>query len=314
MNWRQSARLTGRVWRQMLVPFTGGLLALTGVMLVNQLLKQRHALLRYGASAADVVRVLVLSIPFIVSMTLPMAVLIAVLRAFMRRTERREVALLQLPDATSRRLVLAALAFGIVAGGVAFVWNDAVLPESNHQLRLLLLSVQHPSQVFIDPLPGQRGDREMSVAALHEVVMTARSDAERAVAAGDSARAHRARERAATYAVEIQKKYAIAASCVILALLGAGIGLRVRGGGWRLITVICWGVFGIEYTALIGGEELGDRLIISPFWAMWSANVLLGVIAIALVWSHVARPLLTASNSQTDGLHRKTAPPASSAC
>lgn len=289
MNWQRSATLTGRVWRQMLVPFTGGLIALSGAMLVNQIFKQRPFLLQAKASAAEVVRVLVLSIPFIVTMTLPMAVLIAVLRVFMRRTERREVVLLQLPDATPRRLVLAAVAGGILAAGLGFGLSDGVLPESNHHLRLLLVRLQHPSQVVVDPAGAYRGDREMSVSALHEVVLTARGDAERAAAVGDSGRVRAARQRAATYSVEIHKKFAIAAACVVLALLGAGIGLRVRGGSWRLIAVICWAVFCVEYVGLIGGEELGDRLIISPFWGMWSANVFLAVIGIALVWSRVAR-------------------------
>ena len=32
------------------------------------------------------------------------------------------------------------------------------------------------------------------------------------------------------------------------------------------------------YVALIGGEELADRLVVTPFWAMWAPNVLfLGV-------------------------------------
>jgi len=37
-------------------------------------------------------------------------------------------------------------------------------------------------------------------------------------------------------------------------------------------------VFTAYYVALIGGEHLADQRLLSPFWAMWSPNVLfLGV-------------------------------------
>jgi len=44
-------------------------------------------------------------------------------------------------------------------------------------------------------------------------------------------------------------------------------------------------VFTVYYIGLIGGEELGNHRVVSPFVAMWSANVLftlLGLIALAL--------------------------------
>ena len=44
------------------------------------------------------------------------------------------------------------------------------------------------------------------------------------------------------------------------------------------------------YVALIGGEELSDRLIISPFWAMWAPNVLFTGIGLALLWRTVRGP------------------------
>ena len=45
-------------------------------------------------------------------------------------------------------------------------------------------------------------------------------------------------QRAATWEVEIQKKYAIAAACLIFALLGAPIGLRFQRGGVGLVIAV----------------------------------------------------------------------------
>jgi lipopolysaccharide export system permease protein len=78
--------------------------------------------------------------------------------------------------------------------------------------------------------------------------------------------------------VEIEKKFAIAAACVVFALLGAPIALRFPRGGVGLTIGVSLGVFGMYYVGLIGGETLARRGWLSPFWAMWTANFVLLVI------------------------------------
>jgi len=39
-------------------------------------------------------------------------------------------------------------------------------------------------------------------------------------------------------------------------------------------------VFCLYYVALIGGEKLADRRLLSPALAMWSPNILFGLIGI----------------------------------
>jgi len=38
---------------------------------------------------------------------------------------------------------------------------------------------------------------------------------------------------------------------------------------------------------LIGGEELADNQFISPFWAMWTANILCGAGGIYLIFHSI---------------------------
>lgn len=85
-----------------------------------------------------------------------------------------------------------------------------------------------------------------------------------------------------SYQVEIEKKFAIAAACVVFVLLGAPIALRFPRGGVGMTIGVSLGVFGLYYIGLIGGEALADRSILPPFWAMWSTNVALGVVGIYL--------------------------------
>ncbi len=93
-----------------------------------------------------------------------------------------------------------------------------------------------------------------------------------------------ARGQANQYSVEIQKKYSIPAACIVFVLIGAPVAMRYPLGGVALVVAVSFGVFCAYYVALVGGEELADRLILSPFWAMWAPNVLFGTVGLALVW------------------------------
>jgi lipopolysaccharide export system permease protein len=101
----------------------------------------------------------------------------------------------------------------------------------------------------------------------------------------ESLRAHlrRAEESMSGFEVEIHKKFAISVACLIFALLGPPIALRFPRGGVGLTIGVSLSVFAIYYIGLIAGEELANTLKVTPFVAMWAANVLLGTIAIVLV-------------------------------
>jgi lipopolysaccharide export system permease protein len=110
-----------------------------------------------------------------------------------------------------------------------------------------------------------------------------------------------ARQRAATYEVEIHKKLAISAACMIFALLGMPLAIRYPRGGVGLVIGTSLAVFSVYYVGLIGGEELGDRLIVPPFFAMWTPNLIFLIVAIPLLLS-VRRAGSTAHGGDWDEL------------
>jgi lipopolysaccharide export system permease protein len=101
---------------------------------------------------------------------------------------------------------------------------------------------------------------------------------------GEDDRVDGARRRAAVYLVEIHKKLAIAVACFVFALLGVPVALRFPRGGAGLVIGTSVFVFAIYYVGLIGGEDLGDRLIVSPFLSMWGPNLLFGALGLAGLW------------------------------
>ena len=85
------------------------------------------------------------------------------------------------------------------------------------------------------------------------------------------------------YGVEIQKKFALSAACIVFVLIGAPIALRFPRGGVGLVIGVSLGVFAIYYVGLIAGESLADRNFLTPFWAMWAANVILTGVGLLLL-------------------------------
>jgi lipopolysaccharide export system permease protein len=90
------------------------------------------------------------------------------------------------------------------------------------------------------------------------------------------------RRQAATYQVEIHKKFSLAVSCIVFVLIGAPIALRFPRGGIGLVIGCSVAIFGIYYIGLIGGESFADRRIISPFWAMWTPNIIMASLGLLL--------------------------------
>ncbi|MCX7797273.1 MAG: LptF/LptG family permease [Melioribacter sp.] len=84
------------------------------------------------------------------------------------------------------------------------------------------------------------------------------------------------------YWVEIHKKYSIPFACLIFVLIGAPLGTMTGRGGFGMAAGISLIFFLIYWAFLIGGEKLADRGMLSPFWGMWSANILLGILGIIL--------------------------------
>jgi lipopolysaccharide export system permease protein len=91
-----------------------------------------------------------------------------------------------------------------------------------------------------------------------------------------------ARRRRDRYALEIHKKFSLAASCIVFALLGAPLALRFPRGGIGMVIGTSFGIFALSYVGLIGGESLSNKGYISPIVGMWTANIIYTVIGLVL--------------------------------
>lgn len=89
---------------------------------------------------------------------------------------------------------------------------------------------------------------------------------------------------ASKYQIEIYKKYSIPAASLAFVLLGAPLGILTRRGGMGVAIAVSIVLFTIYWAFLIGGEDMADRGMMSPFWAMWIANILMGSLGAYLLY------------------------------
>jgi lipopolysaccharide export system permease protein len=77
--------------------------------------------------------------------------------------------------------------------------------------------------------------------------------------------------------VEIYKKYSIPVTCIIFVLLGVPLGIMTRQGGAAIGGSLGLVFFILFWAFLIGGEQLADRRLLDPLFAMWGPNIIMGI-------------------------------------
>ena len=107
-------------------------------------------------------------------------------------------------------------------------------------------------------------------------------------------------KRIQRYWVEIHKKFSIPFACIIFVLLGAPIGILTRKGNVGYAAIIASILLTVYWISVIQGEKLADRLVISPFWGMWSFNLFYMMIGFLLLLhlSYDLRSLLPNKSDQ----------------
>lgn len=264
MNGAPMPPLTSRqLLRRHAVTFTTAFVSLTAPLLfLFARSRVVPAMGAYGASAGAMAEAVLLALPFTAALTIPIAVLLAVLREFTRLGADGTLAAARGVRHGARRLVLPVLT---AAGGVAviaFVVTAEIVPRTNERLAAVLAGGA------VAP-----NDRTMTIDRLRDAARTVRLASEPV-----------ALSRAAAYEVEVQKKLALPAACVIMALIGMVVAFRSPRGGMGLVLGTSLVVFGAYYVLMMTGEDLAERLVVSPFVGMWAANALLMTTAVLALW------------------------------
>lgn len=140
--------LSGYILRQLVAPFAFALTSLTALMLLDQVAKMFRDLVGKGLGWRIITEVFMLSIPFMLAVVVPMAVLVTVLYTFTRMASDNEVTAMKASGISLFRIGLPVMGAAVVVALGLFWFSDNVLPEANHQLQTLRRSISRKSPTF----------------------------------------------------------------------------------------------------------------------------------------------------------------------
>lgn len=131
--------------RAHLGPFLFALSTITGLLFINAIAQRVDSLVGKGLPWQVVVEFLFLSLPHTIALSLPMAVLVAVLYAFSDMAASNEITAMSAGGVSPARMILPVFGLGAIATLAMLFFNNSVLPESNHALKNLLLDIGRKS-------------------------------------------------------------------------------------------------------------------------------------------------------------------------
>ncbi|HEU4994322.1 MAG TPA: LptF/LptG family permease [Gemmatimonadaceae bacterium] len=142
-------KIIGRyVLKEHVGPFVFASTALTSLMLLQYIAKKFGELVGRGLPKGVIAEFMALSIPFTVAMTMPMAVLVAVLYAFSRLAAENEITAMKASGIGMRSVLVPVLLGGLGMSVVMLGFNDQVLPRANHRLAVLQLDIFRTKPTF----------------------------------------------------------------------------------------------------------------------------------------------------------------------
>jgi lipopolysaccharide export system permease protein len=129
-------------------PFLFAFTAVTGLLFLNAVAQRLENFAGKGLEWTVIGEFMLLSFPHIVALTFPMAILVAVLYTFSDMTSQNEVTAMAAGGVHPLRMLVPLLGVGLILSVGMFLFNDRVLPESNHRLSSLLSDVGSKSPTF----------------------------------------------------------------------------------------------------------------------------------------------------------------------
>ncbi|MGB3341112.1 MAG: LptF/LptG family permease [bacterium] len=147
--------------REFIPPFFFSLIALTFILLMDQLFRLIDLFVRKGLPFDIVGQILLYTLPLIVSYTAPMAILVAIVMTFGRFAQDNEILALKISGQTFFSVMKTPLLATLLFMFFLIFFNSFILPESNHRVRNLMLDVSRkrpairlPEGVFTNEFPG----------------------------------------------------------------------------------------------------------------------------------------------------------------
>ena len=129
------------VLREHAVPFFVTMGGLTAVLLIGNIMRFTELVVSKGVSVFDIIRLMLYLIPYLLSYTVPMACLVAMILAFGRLSTDYELIAMRASGVPPIRLVFPLLLVGAVISVALVIVNDRLVPASHLAFRKQLKAI-----------------------------------------------------------------------------------------------------------------------------------------------------------------------------
>ncbi len=129
------------ILREHAAPFFVTMGGLTAVLLVGNIIKFAELVVSKGVSPFDILRLILYLIPYMLTFTVPMACLIAMVLAFGRLSTDYEMIAIRASGVAPIRLVFPMLTVGLIISAALLIVNDRVAPASHLAFRRQLKAI-----------------------------------------------------------------------------------------------------------------------------------------------------------------------------
>ena len=125
--------------KEILFPFLFGIAAFTSIISGSTVLFHLvSSAIKYGFGALDTLQIFIYKLPGIISVTLPMAILLATILVIGRLSADLEVLALRSAGVSVIRILIPILSVGLVVSLINIIFNEIVVPKANYHSELLL--------------------------------------------------------------------------------------------------------------------------------------------------------------------------------
>ena len=130
-----------------LIPFIFSTLTLMGIFLLQFMMKFADRLVGKGLDTWLLIKLVVFNLSWMLVLVVPMATLVATLMAYGNFSQNNEITILKSSGVSLYKMMAGPFIASILLAILLFLFNDKVLPDANHQARLLMqdISQQKPT-------------------------------------------------------------------------------------------------------------------------------------------------------------------------
>ncbi len=129
------------ILRAHILPFIFSVITLFGILLLQFLMKFADRLVGKGLDTWLIIQLIVLNLSWMLVLVVPMAVLGSTLMAFGNLSQNNEITVLKSSGVSIYRMIAAPLFVSIIIAYLLFLFNDILLPDANHQARILMSDI-----------------------------------------------------------------------------------------------------------------------------------------------------------------------------